>query len=371
MGRFRRLSIGIVLICMFWAPLAIGAEITVRFTSPVTGGDIIFQLFDSPNTFGDFRDPVLCRIVAADGCSEMTLTDVSPGEYAFMVFHDRNSNGDLDKNFIGIPVEALGFSGGYRPKGPPVFNRAKFTLSENGTVRFDVTLYQPLGKRGRIGVGPGIIARSSPYRDYHGNRFQGMPAVTFIGKRFQIMGPRIQVGLARWQKLSVAAGLQYRMGVYEEDESSWLQGMGDRKDTLMLGLNVKYKLPGGIDTRLGYTYDVLDRIGGGAAGFTIDKSFQLGIFRLSPGIGLRWFSSRISNHDFGVPREDATSFRPEYQLDDTLNVVIGLGTFIEITRNFMVIMNFNAEFLDEDIRNSPIVSENYVINGFMAVNYVF
>ena len=28
-----------------------------------------------------------------------------PGEYALMVHHDENSNGGLDKNFIGIPRE--------------------------------------------------------------------------------------------------------------------------------------------------------------------------------------------------------------------------------------------------------------------------
>ena len=32
------------------------------------------------------------------------------GEYAIKVFHDENSNGELDKRIFGIPVEAYGFS---------------------------------------------------------------------------------------------------------------------------------------------------------------------------------------------------------------------------------------------------------------------
>lgn len=361
----------VLIISLSILPVVSGAEITIQFASAVDGGDLVFQLFDTPNTFGDFRDPVYEKTIPATGASTCILPDVPAGEYALLVFHDKNTSGDLDKNFIGIPREPVGFSRGYRPTGPPAFDRAKFQVSDQDMVRFNVELTQPLGKRGRIGVGVGVIARSSPYREYHGNVTQGIPAITFIGNRVQIFGPRIQVGLARWEKFSVAAGVQYRIGVYEDKESPYLDGMGDRKNTLMAGVNMQYKLPLGFNVHLGYAHDVLDRIGGGAARLSVGKSFQLGIFRFSPQAGLRWFSSTISNHDFGVPVESATEFRPAYRLDDTFNVEFGLGTYVEITRKFAVILSFSVELLDDDIKNSPIVDEDYVVNGFMAVNYVF
>jgi uncharacterized protein (DUF2141 family) len=51
------------------------------------------------------------------------------GEYAIKVFHDENSNGELDKGILGIPVEAYGFSNDARGTiGPPEYEKAAFKL---------------------------------------------------------------------------------------------------------------------------------------------------------------------------------------------------------------------------------------------------
>ena len=51
------------------------------------------------------------------------------GEYAIKVFHDENSNGELDKRIFGIPVEAYGFSNDARGTvGPPEYEKAVFKL---------------------------------------------------------------------------------------------------------------------------------------------------------------------------------------------------------------------------------------------------
>jgi uncharacterized protein (DUF2141 family) len=51
------------------------------------------------------------------------------GEYAVKVFHDENSNGELDKRLFGIPAEAYGFSNDARGTiGPPEYEKAAFKL---------------------------------------------------------------------------------------------------------------------------------------------------------------------------------------------------------------------------------------------------
>ncbi|MBW2513530.1 MAG: DUF2141 domain-containing protein, partial [Deltaproteobacteria bacterium] len=37
------------------------------------------------------------------------MQNIPPGKYALLVFLDENNNDRLDKNFIGIPNEPLGF----------------------------------------------------------------------------------------------------------------------------------------------------------------------------------------------------------------------------------------------------------------------
>ena len=140
----------------------------MRIDNPPESGSVALVLFNSANTFGDLRDPFRVDIHPLDGRDEYIIEDVEAGEYALMVYYDENGNGRMDKNFIGIPKEPLGFSNRYRPKAPPAYERAAFTLGQGESRSFDVELYLPLGKFGRIGVGAGIIFRSSPYRDYNG-----------------------------------------------------------------------------------------------------------------------------------------------------------------------------------------------------------
>lgn len=63
-----------------------------------------------------------------DGRDSYVLTDIPAGEYALMVCYDENDNLEIDMNFVGIPTEPVGFLKDHRPKGPPSYTRATFTL---------------------------------------------------------------------------------------------------------------------------------------------------------------------------------------------------------------------------------------------------
>jgi uncharacterized protein (DUF2141 family) len=52
------------------------------------------------------------------------------GNYAIKVFHDENSNGELDSNFLGIPSEDYGFSNNASAWfGPPSWEKATFLFN--------------------------------------------------------------------------------------------------------------------------------------------------------------------------------------------------------------------------------------------------
>jgi uncharacterized protein (DUF2141 family) len=57
------------------------------------------------------------------------FTNIPHGTYAIKLYHDENSNGKLDSNFLGIPKEPYGFSNNVRGRfGPPSFKKAQFTF---------------------------------------------------------------------------------------------------------------------------------------------------------------------------------------------------------------------------------------------------
>jgi len=64
-----------------------------------------------------------------------TFTDIPLGEYAITLFHDENSNGKMDRNFIGLPSEGTAFSNNIRPHfGPPKYEDAVFDLESDKVV---------------------------------------------------------------------------------------------------------------------------------------------------------------------------------------------------------------------------------------------
>jgi uncharacterized protein (DUF2141 family) len=61
--------------------------------------------------------------------SGVVLSNLQPGRYALILFHDENGNGRLDKNFWGVPTEPYGFSNNAQGfLGPPRFDDAAMTL---------------------------------------------------------------------------------------------------------------------------------------------------------------------------------------------------------------------------------------------------
>ena len=129
------------------------ADLDVRLTNAPASGTLVFQVYDSPNSFGDFRDPVVERRMESRGDAEYAINDVPDTDIAVLVYFDANDNGTLDKNFIGIPREPIGLSNGYRPTGPPSFQRAAFSTEAAGRQLVNIELSKVLGERGRLGLG--------------------------------------------------------------------------------------------------------------------------------------------------------------------------------------------------------------------------
>lgn len=56
------------------------------------------------------------------------IEEVPPGDYAFAFLHDEDDDGELDRDWIGVPQEGFGFSNDARPGlGAPSFESARFS----------------------------------------------------------------------------------------------------------------------------------------------------------------------------------------------------------------------------------------------------
>ena len=68
------------------------------------------------------------------------FSNLAPGRYAAIAFHDENGNGKLDKNFLGVPTEPYGFSNNVQGfLGPPTFDAAALDIGD-GNAAIRITL---------------------------------------------------------------------------------------------------------------------------------------------------------------------------------------------------------------------------------------
>lgn len=82
------------------------------------------------------------RAAASVGDVRLDIVGVPPGVYAAQAFHDEDDNGRLEKSWLGLPEEGMGFSHNAPMRfGPPTFADAAFTVSSDAAVKFSLHYY--------------------------------------------------------------------------------------------------------------------------------------------------------------------------------------------------------------------------------------
>jgi uncharacterized protein (DUF2141 family) len=105
-------------------------------------GQVFCALYSSPDGFPKNSEKAVARIKSAilDKQAVCEFSGMASGTYAVSVFHDENSNGKLDTNFMGIPREGVGASNGAKGHfGPPKFDAAAFHFS-GGRLDLKITI---------------------------------------------------------------------------------------------------------------------------------------------------------------------------------------------------------------------------------------
>ena len=97
-------------------------------------GKIYVAVYNTEDTF--LKKPFKGTIVTVkNGKALANIEGLVDGEYAVSSFYDKNGNGKLDTNFLGIPKEPTAMSNNAKASfGPPRYKEAKFTISTNKTI---------------------------------------------------------------------------------------------------------------------------------------------------------------------------------------------------------------------------------------------
>lgn len=92
-------------------------------------GEIRIAVFDSKKKYT--KEPIHAIVLPVDSTIMVWKQDMPFGEYAIAVYHDKNKNGKIDTNLLGIPKENYGFSNNARGRfGPASWDDSKFKIEE-------------------------------------------------------------------------------------------------------------------------------------------------------------------------------------------------------------------------------------------------
>ena len=119
------------------AQLACAADLTVSVSGiRATEGQILLALYDAAETFPKPGAQLQARVAQAmQGTQSFVFRDLPAGRYALVAVHDANGNGKLDRNLVGLPTEAYGFSNGAMGMASaPSFDKAAVDLAADAAI---------------------------------------------------------------------------------------------------------------------------------------------------------------------------------------------------------------------------------------------
>lgn len=75
---------------------------------------------------------------AKAGIVALQFTDLPPGKYAVILYHDENNDGQMDKRFGMIPIEGYGLSNNIKASGKPSFDQCAFEIPDTKSQTIDL-----------------------------------------------------------------------------------------------------------------------------------------------------------------------------------------------------------------------------------------
>jgi outer membrane protein len=222
-------------------------------------------------------------------------------------------------------------------------------------------------------AGFGVAFSDSPYKGVD-LKVTPIPVLSYSKGNFYING--ITAGYVLWEteKASIDAILKPRFDGYQDDDSSDLDGMGDRHPGLDMGIAWNYKLSWA-SLKAEFLADIIGESDGQEFNFSISRRFA-NVFSveglaLRPSGGFRVLSTNLADHYYGVEDDDVAITRPEYKADSTVNWFVGLGIDYKISEKWSFFSNVNYELLGSEIKGSPIVEDDAVLSVMLGLMYEF
>jgi outer membrane protein len=218
-------------------------------------------------------------------------------------------------------------------------------------------------------LGLGVISAPRPYVGA-GNEILVIPLLGLEYKRLSVQGIRVGYNIFEREDLKLDLRARYIFDGLDPDDSPFLDGMAQRDGTVEAGLGLDWSF-GAWALRASAFTDVLGRSDGQEVGLDLSRTWTFRRYRwgVTPAVGIVWQSSNLVDYYYGVPADEARPGRPAYAGSSAFNLRTSLLVFYRISERFNAVALVQAQRLDNEIVDSPIVDARRAYFGLLGVNY--
>jgi outer membrane protein len=171
-------------------------------------------------------------------------------------------------------------------------------------------------------------------------------------------------------EMGVLGSLDFGEG-YDKDDSTYFEGMDELED-ILYGAGVFFGVNfSGVEAGVDIVQDISGEHDGQEVGVSVSYTWMVGGFQVEPELSLNWLSEKTVDYRYGVSEREARVGRPAYSPGSSFQVEAELLVQRQIFGNFSIIGLIGASSFGSDITDSPLVDEDYEIEGAIGIGYAF
>ena len=223
---------------------------------------------------------------------------------------------------------------------------------------------------GTPGLGAGMLLTRDVYAGQERTP-DIVPLYVYEGKWLFAHGTSAGVHAFKNDWLELDLLVRWRFQEFDPQYEAGFEGLNKRQQTLDGGFGGGVRGDWGA-LRLEYVTDVKDRHDGSELDLTYRYPMQAGALSLSPYITLAYLDDDLANYYYGVSAaESADTGLAAYAPGASANVEFGIATAWQLSDHLSVFGNVGLAFVDTNIQQSPLVTEDIGATAFFGATYFF
>jgi outer membrane protein len=226
---------------------------------------------------------------------------------------------------------------------------------------------------GELSIGMAARGEREIYKDV-GSEFELVPFIRYENGPFEIKGydgldASFKLFGTSSYEIALKGSADFEDG-YDSDDSDYFEDMDELGTLYGVGLKCETNYAGW-KAKLEFKQDVSGEHDGQEVELALGYPWMAGGFEFQPTLSATWLSEKTVDYFYGVSAKEAKSDRPAYSPGASYEIGAELMILRPLFGNFTVVGIVEISSFGNNITDSPLVDEDYEIEGVLGIMYTF